>query len=34
VHRGEATWQDVGETQEHFDNHYVESPVWAARKTH
>ncbi len=32
VHRGEATWQDVGETQDRFDNHYVDSPVWAGRK--
>ncbi|MBQ1016962.1 cupin domain-containing protein [Micromonospora sp. D93] len=31
VHRGEATWQDVGETQDRFDNHYVESPLWAGR---
>ena len=32
VHRGEATWQDVGETQERYDNHYVDSPVWADRR--
>ncbi|MFF0154074.1 cupin domain-containing protein [Micromonospora sp. NPDC005203] len=32
VHRGEATWQDVGETQDHYDNHYVDSPLWAGRR--
>ncbi|MFG1839614.1 cupin domain-containing protein [Micromonospora sp. NPDC049175] len=32
VHRGEATWQDVRETQDHFDNHYVDSPLWAGRR--
>jgi quercetin dioxygenase-like cupin family protein len=31
VYQGEATWQEVGETQDRFDNHYVDSPVWAAR---
>jgi quercetin dioxygenase-like cupin family protein len=31
VHRGEATWAQVGETQDRFDNHYVDSPVWAGR---
>ncbi|MDI6099502.1 cupin domain-containing protein [Actinoplanes sp. NEAU-A12] len=31
VHQGEATWQQVGETQDHYDNHYVDSPVWANR---
>ncbi|WP_433550322.1 cupin domain-containing protein [Micromonospora zamorensis] len=31
VHRGEATWQEVGETQDRYDNHYVDSPVWAGR---
>jgi quercetin dioxygenase-like cupin family protein len=31
VHRGEATWAEVGRTQDRFDNHYVESPVWEAR---
>jgi len=33
VHRGEAGWQDVHRTQDHYDNHYVDSPVWAARAT-
>ena len=33
VHRGEATWQDVGETQDLYDNHYVDSPVWTGRRT-
>ncbi|MEU8297824.1 cupin domain-containing protein [Micromonospora sp. NPDC048909] len=28
VHRGEATWQDVADSQERFDNHYVASPHW------
>ncbi|WP_412541309.1 cupin domain-containing protein [Longispora sp. K20-0274] len=31
VHRGEATWQEVGETQDLYDNHYVDSPVWTNR---
>ncbi|WP_027344691.1 cupin domain-containing protein [Hamadaea tsunoensis] len=31
VHNGEATWQQVGETQDLYDNHYAESPVWADR---
>ncbi|WP_406076804.1 cupin domain-containing protein [Micromonospora sp. NBC_00858] len=31
VHQGEATWQEVGETQDRYDNHYVDSPVWAGR---
>jgi hypothetical protein len=31
VHRGEATWQEVGETQDRYDNHYVDSPVWPGR---
>jgi quercetin dioxygenase-like cupin family protein len=32
VHQGEATWQEVGETQDRFDNHYVDSAVWAGRR--
>lgn len=28
AHRGEAGWELIGETQDHFDNHYVESPLW------
>jgi quercetin dioxygenase-like cupin family protein len=31
VHRGEATWAEVGESQDRFDNRYVDSPVWAGR---
>ncbi|MET8257990.1 cupin domain-containing protein [Micromonospora sp. NPDC005205] len=31
VHLGEATWQDVGETQDRYDNHYVDSSLWAGR---
>lgn len=30
VAQGEATMQDVLESQERFDNHFVESPVWTA----
>ncbi len=33
VHRGVATWQDVGQTQDQYDNHYVDSPVWKDRTT-
>ncbi|MFG2046624.1 cupin domain-containing protein [Micromonospora sp. NPDC048935] len=32
VHRGDATWQDVGETQDRYDNHYVDSALWAGRR--
>lgn len=28
VHRGEADPQEIVDSQERFDNHYVESPVW------
>ena len=28
AHRGEAGWELISETQDHFDNHYVESPLW------
>jgi len=31
VHRGRAGWDEVGASQERFDNHYVDSPAWAAR---
>jgi len=31
VHRGAAGWDEVGASQDRFDNHYVDSPVWAAR---
>jgi mannose-6-phosphate isomerase-like protein (cupin superfamily) len=32
VHRGDGTWQEVAETQDRFDNHYVDSPVWTAAR--
>jgi quercetin dioxygenase-like cupin family protein len=28
VHRGEAHPREIGESQERFDNHYVDSPLW------
>jgi len=28
AHRGEAGWELISETQDRFDNHYVESPIW------
>lgn len=28
LNRGEATPQEVSDSQERFDNHYVDSPVW------
>ncbi|MCT2592577.1 cupin domain-containing protein [Streptomyces sp. N2-109] len=28
VHHGEATFQDVRGSSEHYDNHYVDSAVW------
>ncbi|NUR30684.1 MAG: cupin, partial [Catenulispora sp.] len=31
VHIGEATWAEVGETQDLYDNRYAESAVWAGR---
>ncbi|MET9800154.1 cupin domain-containing protein [Streptomyces sp. NPDC006368] len=30
VMRGEADAQEIRESSEHFDNHYVDSPVWRA----
>ncbi|OEJ36677.1 cupin domain-containing protein [Streptomyces agglomeratus] len=30
VMRGEASPQEIAESSEHFDNHYVDSPVWRA----
>ncbi|MFI0716615.1 cupin domain-containing protein [Streptomyces inhibens] len=30
VMRGEASPQEIKESSEHFDNHYVDSPVWRA----
>jgi quercetin dioxygenase-like cupin family protein len=32
LHRGQADAQELLETQERFDNHYVESAVWAAAR--
>jgi mannose-6-phosphate isomerase-like protein (cupin superfamily) len=31
VHQGAAGWDEVHDSQERFDNHYVESPVWQTR---
>ena len=31
VHRGLAGWVEVGASQGRFDNHYVDSSVWAGR---
>jgi mannose-6-phosphate isomerase-like protein (cupin superfamily) len=28
VYRGDASWQEIKETQERFDNYYVESAIW------
>lgn len=28
VHRGLASPQEIGDSQERFDNHYVDSPAW------
>lgn len=28
AHRGEAGWELISETQDRFDNHYVERPIW------
>ncbi|MFI1256956.1 cupin domain-containing protein [Streptomyces netropsis] len=30
VMRGEASPQEIKDSSEHFDNHYVDSPVWRA----
>jgi len=32
LHRGQASAQDVTESQERFDNHYVDSPVWRSSR--
>lgn len=32
AHVGEATWDEVGATSDRFDNHYVDSPAWAAAR--
>jgi mannose-6-phosphate isomerase-like protein (cupin superfamily) len=28
AHRGEAEWSEITETQERYDNHYADSPLW------
>jgi len=33
AHRGEAGWETITETQDRFDNHYVESMVWQAKRS-
>jgi quercetin dioxygenase-like cupin family protein len=32
LHRGEASVQDLYDTQDRFDNHYVDSPAWQAAR--
>jgi quercetin dioxygenase-like cupin family protein len=32
LHRGEASAQELLDTQDRFDNHYVESPAWSAAR--
>ncbi len=32
VHRGQADPAEISASQERFDNHYVDSPVWAGRQ--
>lgn len=33
VYRGEATVQEIRDSSEQYDNHYVDSPVWAQALT-
>jgi mannose-6-phosphate isomerase-like protein (cupin superfamily) len=33
LYTGQASQEEVVDSQERFDNHYVESPIWQARKT-
>jgi hypothetical protein len=33
VHRGEAEPREIGESQERFDNHYVENALWREART-
>ena len=33
VHRGDGSWQEVADTQERFDNHYIDSAAWTAART-
>ena len=28
AHRGEASWAEIAESSERFDNHYADSPLW------
>jgi quercetin dioxygenase-like cupin family protein len=32
LHQGQATLQELLDTQDQYDNHYVESPVWKAAR--
>jgi mannose-6-phosphate isomerase-like protein (cupin superfamily) len=32
LHQGDASVQDLYDTQDRFDNHYVESPAWQANR--
>lgn len=32
LHQGDASVQDLYDTQDRFDNHYVDSPAWAATR--
>jgi mannose-6-phosphate isomerase-like protein (cupin superfamily) len=32
LHRGDASVQDLYDTQDRFDNHYVDSPAWEAAR--
>jgi hypothetical protein len=32
VQRGEASPQEIRDSQDRFDNHYVDSPVWKAAR--
>jgi mannose-6-phosphate isomerase-like protein (cupin superfamily) len=32
LHQGDATVQDLYDTQDRFDNHYVDSPTWQATR--
>jgi hypothetical protein len=32
LHEGDASVQDLYDTQDHFDNHYVDSPAWQANR--
>jgi mannose-6-phosphate isomerase-like protein (cupin superfamily) len=32
LHQGDASVQDLYDTQDRFDNHYVDSPAWAAAR--